>query len=124
VRSAAAGSGVSALGERLLVLAPTGRDAALSCEILREEGFRADACESIALLCAAVGDDAGALLIGEEALTPASTQLLVDTLDHQPPWSDIPVIVLAGREFSDSATRRPCWGRCATSSSWSGRCAA
>lgn len=96
---------MSDLSRRVLVLAPTGRDAVLSCAMLREEGFSAEACESMAALCAAVSEDAGALLIGEEALNPSSSKLLVDTLDHQPQWSDISVIVLAGREFSDSTMR-------------------
>jgi len=96
---------MSARGDRVLVLAPTGRDATLSCEMLRGEGIAADACASIEHLCGSVSDAAGALLIAEEALSPEAVRLLVATLDDQPPWSDIPLIVLAGGEFTASITR-------------------
>jgi signal transduction histidine kinase/CheY-like chemotaxis protein len=91
--------------ERVLILAPIGRDAVMSCAMLREAGFDAFVCQSIENLCGLVLDDAGALLVAEEALTPDALRLLVDTLDHQPPWSDIPMIVLAGGEFTTSSIR-------------------
>jgi signal transduction histidine kinase/CheY-like chemotaxis protein len=91
--------------ERVLILAPIGRDAAMSCAMLGEAGFDAFVCQSIENLCGLVLDDAGALLVAEEALTPDALRLLVDTLDHQPPWSDIPMIVLAGGEFTTSSIR-------------------
>ncbi len=91
--------------ERVLILAPIGRDAALSCAMLREAGFDAEVCETMARLAGAVSDEAGALLVAEEALTPDALKLLVDTLDHQPAWSDISLIVLAGGEFTASSIR-------------------
>jgi signal transduction histidine kinase/ActR/RegA family two-component response regulator len=93
------------LEERVLVLAPTGRDAALSCEILAHEGLTAEACRSIDALCAAIEDAAGVVLVGEEALTPPAVRCLVKTLDAQPPWSDLPLILLAGGEFASSQIR-------------------
>jgi signal transduction histidine kinase/ActR/RegA family two-component response regulator len=91
--------------ERVLVLAPTGRDASLTCTLLRAGGLAAEACRSIDDLCGSISEGAGALLIAEEALPPSAVQLLGQTLDDQPPWSDIPVIVLAGGEFSASSLR-------------------
>jgi signal transduction histidine kinase/CheY-like chemotaxis protein len=91
--------------ERVLICAPIGRDAELARDLLARDGIAAAACPSIEQLCAEVGDDAGALLIGEEALDADAVRRLVETLDAQPPWSDIPVIVLAGGEFSMSAVR-------------------
>jgi signal transduction histidine kinase len=92
--------------ERVLVLAPTGRDAALSSSFLAEDGIASEICPTIEALCAAAADPAGVILIAEEALPPPAVQRLVAALDHQPPWSDIPLIVLAGGEFGASA-RRP-----------------
>jgi signal transduction histidine kinase/ActR/RegA family two-component response regulator len=91
--------------ERVLILAPIGRDAALSCVMLREAGFDATVCGTMEDLSGLVSDEAGALLVAEEALTPDPLKLLVDTLDHQPAWSDIPLIVLAGGEFTASSLR-------------------
>jgi len=96
---------MSPAGERVLILAPIGRDATMSCAMLREAGFDAVVCEAIETLCGLVSDEAGALLVAEEALTPGALRLLVDTLDHQPPWSDLPLIVLAGGEFTASSAR-------------------
>jgi signal transduction histidine kinase/ActR/RegA family two-component response regulator len=91
--------------ERVLVVAPTGRDASLTCAILRGGGLTAEECPSIVEVCQSFSDGAGVLVIAEEALPPSAVQLLGETLDHQPPWSDIPVIVLAGGEFSASSVR-------------------
>jgi signal transduction histidine kinase/CheY-like chemotaxis protein len=96
---------MSPAGERVLILAPIGRDATMSCAMLREAGFDAVVCKAIETLCGLVSDEAGALLVAEEALTPEALGLLVDTLDHQPPWSDLPLIVLAGGEFTTSSVR-------------------
>jgi signal transduction histidine kinase/ActR/RegA family two-component response regulator len=96
---------MSSREQRVLVLAPTGRDASLTCALLSEGGLAAEACPSIEDLCRSISEGAGVLLIAEEALPPSAVQLLGETLDHQPPWSDIPVIVLAGGEFSASSLR-------------------
>jgi signal transduction histidine kinase/ActR/RegA family two-component response regulator len=96
---------MTAAGQRVCVLAPTGRDAVLACEILQREGIDARVGASVEDLCASIDDDAGALLIAEEALRPQPLQMLVDCLDRQPPWSDIAVIVMAGGEFAASDER-------------------
>ncbi|MCU1384547.1 MAG: multi-sensor hybrid histidine kinase [Acidobacteria bacterium] len=90
---------------RVCVLAPIGRDARLSCEMLQAEGIAASVCDSIEQICASIDDTTGALLIAEEALQPAALQTLVTSLDQQPPWSDIAVIVLAGGQFTASSER-------------------
>src|ERR1041385_5897564 len=96
---------MTTLGQRVYVLAPIGRDAELSCLMLRSEGIDAVACESVEVLCRAITDEAGALLIAEEALGPSALRMLVDCLDRQPPWSDLAVIVLAGDHFTASSER-------------------
>jgi signal transduction histidine kinase/ActR/RegA family two-component response regulator len=93
------------LEERILVLAPTGRDAALSCAILGQAGLSAEARHSIEALCAAIEEGAGVVLVAEEALRPPAVGRLVQTLDAQPPWSDLPLILLAGGEFASSQIR-------------------
>ncbi len=90
---------------RVLILAPTGRDAPLSRSMLASEGFIAVTCAAMEQLCAAMGEGAGSLLIAEEALAPRALATLVTALEAQPAWSDIPVILLAGNEFSTSSTR-------------------
>ena len=96
---------MSGSGQRVCVLAPFGRDAALACDMLRNEGITAVACGTVEDLCASIDEDAGALLVAEEALRPEALQKMVDCLDRQPPWSDIAVIVLAGEQFTASSER-------------------
>ena len=73
--------------------------------MLRAEGIDAAACDTIERALRVDHRRAGALLIAEEALTPAALRTLVDCLDQQPPWSDIAVIVLAGGQFTASSER-------------------
>jgi signal transduction histidine kinase/ActR/RegA family two-component response regulator len=96
---------MSGTGQRVCVLAPIGRDAQLSCEILHADGIDASVCGTIEDICASINDATGALLIAEEALRPAALKTLVDCLDRQPPWSDIAVILLAGNQFTASSER-------------------
>ena len=90
---------------RVLVLAPTGRDAAMTCEALCAAGVAAEACPTLAALCAAIAEGAAAVLIAEEAFESDSFNELVHLLETQEPWSDLPVVVLAGSAFSDSTGR-------------------
>ena len=111
-------------GQRVCVLAPIGRDAGSG--VRDAAGAKASTpcvCGSVEDLCASIDDEAGALLVAEEALRPDALQMLVDCLDQQPPWSDIAVIVLAGGQFTSSSERPlKVLGRCATSRSSSVRC--
>ena len=94
--------------ERVLILAPTGRDAALAQRILMEAGVRADVCQSveeIARQCC----EAGALLIAEEATHAENFELLSAELEKQPAWSDLPVLIFAANTTSEAHMRS--WDR-------------
>lgn len=81
--------------ERILILAPTGRDASLTARYLMEAGFRAERCGSIDELCEKVREEgAGMIFLTGEALTFDGISCLVESLKQQPAWSDIPVVVL------------------------------
>jgi len=82
--------------EQILVLAPTGRDAALACTALGRAGLAAEACDDVAELCRRLGSGAGAALVTEEALPPPALRCLVDAMGGQPAWSDFPLVVLTG----------------------------
>ncbi len=82
------------------ILAPTGRDAALAAAILIQAGLDADVCSDMPALCARIVAGAGAVLIAEEALTPAAVQQLHRALQAQEPWSDVPVILFTSGQPS------------------------
>jgi signal transduction histidine kinase/CheY-like chemotaxis protein len=80
----------------VLVLAPTGRDSPLACDILNERAHvPCEACADVLELCRRIALGAGAVLIAEEALDSPSAWRLADALAAQLPWSDIPLLVLA-----------------------------
>jgi hypothetical protein len=102
--------------EQVLIYTPTGRDATLACEFLAAEQIGALPCGSIEHVCELIEKGAAVALIAEEALTPGALARLVRTLDAQPAWSDIPLIILTGRDFAASALRPlAVLARCATS---------
>src|SRR5258705_13685026 len=58
-----------ALEERILVLAPTGRDSELACDILRKAGFLPLACPSLENVSDELQRGARSLLLAEEGLS-------------------------------------------------------
>ena len=90
----------------ILVLAPTGRDAQLACEVLEAESLASAAMQDVAALCKAVTEGAGAVLLTEEALDPHAQLQLAAVLAQQPAWSDLPIIVFAGAVDVRSTTKR------------------
>jgi signal transduction histidine kinase len=90
--------------ERVLVLAPMGRDAQLAEQALRANRLEAVACADVEQLCRAIAEGAGAAVLTEEALFPAATAKLASALAQQPPWSDLPLIIFGTESaLGDSA---------------------
>src|SRR5436190_1804399 len=82
------------LETRVLVLAPTVRDAELSRSLLVKAGIRCDLCTSLGEVCREISRGAGAALITAEAILRDRSDLLAQSMKAQPPWSDFPLIVL------------------------------
>ena len=81
---------------RVLVLMPTGRDASLVCATLEKVGINAEPCADAEDLAKKISAGAGAALLAEEALEKKTFELLAETFDSQPVWSDLPVMLFAG----------------------------
>jgi signal transduction histidine kinase len=81
-------------GERVLILAPVGQDARLMAELLTRHGFQTQICDSSGDFCTQLNSGAGALLLTEEALELTNVSELLQTLKTQPPWSELPLIIL------------------------------
>src|SRR5579884_2046899 len=88
----------------VLLLTPTGRDAALISDTLMHGGVQPQVCTDIESLTAALATKIGAAIIAEEALDTRSIEVLQDALRTQPPWSDLPMIVLSGPGESSAAS--------------------
>jgi len=83
---------------RVLILAPIGRDAPVACEVLKRVGLDCLVCHDLPALVEALDAGAGAALVAEEALFRGDPEILTDWIDRQPPWSDMPFIILTGHE--------------------------
>ena len=91
---------------RVLVFAPVGRDADLTHAFLAQAGIAHVVCGSVADLCDVLErDGAGALLLTEEALHDRDCSRLATMLEQQPSWSDVPVLLFAGRPTGDVTLR-------------------
>ncbi len=82
--------------ERILVLAPVAVDDALDPAVLGAAGLSCVICHDVVALVEQLEDEAGALVLTEEALCRDDVQPLVLALQRQPSWSDIPVLLLCG----------------------------
>ncbi len=94
--------------ERLLVVAPTGRDAALLSRALSRAGMHGVECPSCEAACREIENGAGGLIVAEEALSATDIQRLADLMASQPAWSDFPLILLtlSGEVTAQSQRRR------------------
>jgi signal transduction histidine kinase/CheY-like chemotaxis protein len=97
------------LERRVLVLAPSGRDAPLTRELLENLGICCTVCTTVERLCTAIDEGAALALIVEEALTRHALMDLAETLSDQPAWSDFPLVIFSERTedeaFSSDALR-------------------
>jgi signal transduction histidine kinase/CheY-like chemotaxis protein len=95
--------------ERAVILAPTGRDAAVAEGLIREAGFYAHACSDFADLVHEIEGGAGLAVIADEAIKTVDLRPLVTWLHDQPSWSDFPIVLLTrqggGPERNPDAAR-------------------
>jgi len=80
--------------DRVLIIAPVGRDAQGMAELLVGQGFEAQICDSLAECAEHIQSGAGALILTEEALELGSLSHLFEALAAQPSWSELPLIIL------------------------------
>jgi len=79
--------------ERVMVVAPLGADASAIATLLNDRGLDCCVCEHPEQVIDDIAN-AGALLMTEEALAFSSTSTLIAALENQPPWSELPVVIL------------------------------
>src|SRR5258708_202999 len=80
--------------ERVIIMAPVGQDAVAIASLLDAQGFESQICNGSDEYSRQITDTAGALLLTEEALESPQGSLLLGILKAQPPWSELPLIIL------------------------------
>ncbi len=88
---------------RVLVLAPTRKDAVITEALLSSAAVASSICSTVADLVTSIEEGAAAILIAEEMVGPDSQAALATVLAQQPAWSDLPVLLLT-RPGADSAS--------------------
>ncbi|MBV8457601.1 MAG: response regulator, partial [Acetobacteraceae bacterium] len=93
-----------------MILAPRGRDAAVAAALLQEIGVPAITCTDLDEFQRCINDDAAFALLTEEAVAFADLKPLAALLSAQPPWSDLPFVIMTlrdgGPERNARATRQ------------------
>ncbi|MBR1208781.1 MULTISPECIES: ATP-binding protein [unclassified Bradyrhizobium] len=89
-------SGIERPTLRILILAPSGRDAPTVADVIAKASMHPHTCATLESLCVEIAEGAGAILLAEEAL---KEQDAIDrfhrTLGKQSAWSELPVLLIA-----------------------------
>jgi signal transduction histidine kinase len=92
---------------RVLVVAPTGRDGVLICNLLTGHGISSVPVPSAVTARIESKMGTGAVILAEEALTLAGIDEWAELIAEQPSWSDLPIILLtAGGEVNLESQRK------------------
>ena len=84
--------------QTIAILAPAGRDCAVMADILRKASIDCIECPSGEdLLAALEAGRAGVIVVAEEAFRRSELDALMLWLKRQPPWSDLPALLLTKR---------------------------
>lgn len=87
-------TGFAPVSERAIILAPLGRDGSLALMMLNEAGYSGIIASNLTMLCDALEQGAGMLVIAAEALRGVDLEPLLEHLHQQPAWSDLPIVLM------------------------------
>ena len=91
-----------AASERILVLAPLGRDAAITVDLLRRAEIDAEAVADVGALVRRLGEPMAAAILTWESLDAGTVRAIAAALSAQRPWSDLPFLVFGPLVAADS----------------------
>lgn len=91
------------LVERVLILAPEGRNAQVAAATLGQKGFRADVCADGVALVRSIEEGVGVVLLTDDFLHHFDLSPLQELLHDQPLWSDLPLVLLAWPQTGEQA---------------------
>ena len=82
----------------MLLLPATRRDAEVTTALLKREKLLSVRCDNAASLARELDGGVGAILMTDDALADPGIDRVLEALGRQPPWSDVPAIVLCGHD--------------------------
>ena len=93
------------MAQRILLLAPRGRDAQVMKELIEPEGSACEICCDVLDLRSKLDDEVDGIVLTEEALSKQDVDPLLIWCDEQPSWSDLPIVVLSKKETDPRSAR-------------------
>lgn len=90
----------------ILILAPLGKDATRAAAVLEEAHMRSEIVKDVHHLCERLTKLAGAVISTEEAINNGDLDLILETLDNQESWSDIPLILITSEKQRFDRTKK------------------
>ena len=90
--------------ERVLLVAPTRRDAAVTCSLLLAADVLCESYDTLLELADQVKHGVGVLMLTDRALFDRGIEAVLQELEQQPPWSDVPVVLLTQGQQSSAKT--------------------
>jgi PAS domain S-box-containing protein len=94
------------LEERVLLIAPTARDAEITCSFLGGAGLECLSYPDLKEICSEIRRGCCAVLLTEEIITSPGIEELIQVLESQPSWSDLPLIMLMRGGFQSVESTR------------------
>ncbi len=88
---------------RVLLLPATRRDAEVTAALLNREQLAFVLCENAAAIAREIERGVGTILMTDAALGDPGIDPMLAALSRQPPWSDVPAIVLCGHDQQSRA---------------------
>jgi PAS domain S-box-containing protein len=83
---------------RVLLLPATRRDAEVTTALLKREKISSVHCDNAGSLARELDGGVGVILMTDDALADPGIGQVLEALGRQPPWSDVPAIVLCGHD--------------------------
>jgi signal transduction histidine kinase len=81
-------------GLRVVVVAPIGADGRNIGTVLHDSGIDTQVCPELGAAISSLKAGAGAFVLTEEATVSPDCGQLRETLANQPPWSDLPIVLI------------------------------
>lgn len=85
-------------GEEFLILAPRGRDASVIAQSLERISAKTTVCPDLLALRSVLDREVSGVIVTEESLDGPGAEEVLQWIEDQPPWSDLPFVVLATRQ--------------------------
>jgi signal transduction histidine kinase len=96
---------------RVLVVAPTGRDGSMICNLLASKGVACVSSGAPEMARMELNAGAGAIILAEEALTLPEIAAWAAQISDQPSWSDLPLLLLTVAGEVNAENRRKALAR-------------